>query len=354
MSLLLHISILITTTIISWGLVLIIRHYALKHAVMDIPNERSSHETPTPRGGGLAIFGLCWIGMLLALIFQPSDDIKAWAAFLVGAFVLGAVSILDDIFTLSNRIRFACHIFVAGCVLVFCGHWAVIALPFLGEVPLGWIGAGVAFIWIIGLLNVYNFMDGIDGIASVQAIGAGTAWALLGYIGGHEDITIFSLLIVASSLGFLWHNRSPAKIFMGDVGSTFLGVSFAALAILAAQRDPRLAVAGILSVWPFVFDGNLTLFRRAKNRENVFQAHRSHLYQRLTQSGWSHGRVTGLYALLSALGVVFALLFVQCEFWGSVVAIVGPLSLGFGLFALTASAERKAAQSAADSNERSS
>jgi Fuc2NAc and GlcNAc transferase len=341
------------TLVIAGVLVHIIRHYALKHAVMDIPNERSSHETPTPRGGGLAIFGLCWGGMLLALILQPSDDLKAWIAFLVGTLVLGVVSILDDIFSLSNRIRFACHIFVAGCILVFCGHWSVVTFPFLGEIPLGWIGAGVAFIWIIGLLNVYNFMDGIDGIASVQAIGAGTTWALLGYIGGYMDITIFSLLIVASSLGFLWHNRPPAKIFMGDVGSTFLGVSFAALAILAAQRDPRLAVAGILAVWPFVFDGNLTLFRRAKNHENVFKAHRSHLYQRLTQSGWSHGQVTGLYAILSALGVVFALLFVRCELWGSIVAVVGPLTLGFGLFALTSNAEKKVRQASTESSERS-
>lgn len=328
--------------IISGVLVQIIRHFALKHAVMDIPNERSSHTTPTPRGGGLAIFAVCWGGMLLALFLQPSIDVKAWAAFLTGSFILAVISVLDDIHTLSNRIRFACHILATACVLGFCGHWAVVALPFVGDVSLGWIGLGIAFIWILGLLNVYNFMDGIDGIASVQAIGAGAAWTLLGYQGGHADIALFGTLLVAASLGFLWHNRPPAKIFMGDVGSTFLGFAFASLAVYAAQRDPRLAVAGILAVWPFVIDGNLTLARRAMKRENIFKAHRSHLYQLLTQAGWSHGRVTSLYAVLSASGVAFAYLFVQFPVWGSIVAVAGPISLGLGLFLFTERVRRQA------------
>jgi UDP-N-acetylmuramyl pentapeptide phosphotransferase/UDP-N-acetylglucosamine-1-phosphate transferase len=126
-----------------------------------------------------------------------------------------------------------------------------------------------------------------------------------------EDIAILGLLILASSLGFLIHNWQPARIFMGDVGSTFLGFTSAALPVIAYQRDPKLALAGVLMVWPFVFDTLYTVFRRLRKRENIFAAHRSHLYQRLVSTGVTHRVVSSLYSFLAFAGLALAVLYLR-------------------------------------------
>jgi SAM-dependent methyltransferase len=164
----------------------------------------------------------------------------------------------------------------------------------------------LTLLWIVGLTNAYNFMDGIDGIAGCQAAIAGMGWCALGGWSGLPLVTVLGLLLAASSLGFLIHNWPPAKIFMGDVGSTFLGYSLAVLPILAAQSDPRLAVAGVLLVWPSVFDASFTFLRRLRRGENVFAAHRSHLYQRLVITGLSHRWVSSLYGALALIGLALA------------------------------------------------
>jgi UDP-N-acetylmuramyl pentapeptide phosphotransferase/UDP-N-acetylglucosamine-1-phosphate transferase len=156
----------------------------------------------------------------------------------------------------------------------------------------------------VGLTNAYNFMDGIDGIAAGQGIVAAIGWGIIGLITGNPFLTALGFLLAASCLGFLCHNWPPARIFMGDVGSAFLGYTFAVLAVIASQSDPRLAFIGILFVWPFVFDAVFTFFRRLRKHENVFEAHRSHLYQRLVIAGYSHGVVSTLYIGLAGAGVV--------------------------------------------------
>jgi UDP-N-acetylmuramyl pentapeptide phosphotransferase/UDP-N-acetylglucosamine-1-phosphate transferase len=166
----------------------------------------------------------------------------------------------------------------------------------------------ITFFWVMGLINAYNFMDGIDGLAGVQAVVAGLGWALLGGIEGQILISSFGLLVAASSLGFLGHNWSPARVFMGDVGSAFLGYAFAVLPVMAIAENPHLFLAGVLLVWPFVFDPTFTFIRRLRNGEDVFSAHRSHLYQRLVITGYSHRFVTLLYLGLNLTGLGLALL----------------------------------------------
>jgi UDP-N-acetylmuramyl pentapeptide phosphotransferase/UDP-N-acetylglucosamine-1-phosphate transferase len=164
----------------------------------------------------------------------------------------------------------------------------------------------VGLVWIVGLCNAYNFMDGIDGIAAAQAIVAGAGWAWLGWRGGDAMTALAGALIAGASLGFLFFNWPPAKVFMGDAGAAFLGFTFAALTVLALTQSLERAAAGALFVWPFLFDTTFTLVRRLVRGENVLRAHRSHLYQRLVARGWSHARVTMLYAALAALGVAIA------------------------------------------------
>jgi UDP-N-acetylmuramyl pentapeptide phosphotransferase/UDP-N-acetylglucosamine-1-phosphate transferase len=194
----------------------------------------------------------------------------------------------------------------------------------------------------MGLTNAYNFMDGIDGIAGGQALIAGLGWAIIGFMSGQSFVGLIGLLLAASSLGFLFHNWPPARIFMGDVGSAFIGFTLAIIPILAAQRDPRCMVAGILVVWPFIFDTSFTLVRRLINKENIFVAHRSHIYQRLVIAGYSHRYVTLVYMALALIGTVIALLWYKRVPFVNVAVIVLPIVLFAGLWRFVVRAESRA------------
>ena len=288
-----------------------IRRWALYRHLLDIPNERSLHRVPTPRGGGLAFVIVTLIGLLAYARLNPAVPISTLAAYLMGAvFVLG-VSWLDDLYSVPNRWRFTVHCLGAVTVVLTLGYWDSVSLPFLGHFHLGWLGVPVTFLWIVGLTNAYNFMDGIDGIAGGQAVVAGLGWALLGWLTDQWLVSALGLFLAATNLGFLGHNWPPARLFMGDVGSAFLGYTFAVLAVIAAQMNSSMALSGVLMVWPFVFDTVFTLLRRLRNGENVFTAHRSHLYQRLVAIGYAHGVVTVLYIGLAAIGALLALAWSQ-------------------------------------------
>ncbi len=289
-----------------WG-VARVRHWAEQHQILDIPNERSSHTRPVPRGGGLAIVIVTLVGGLLYGAFTSIASWSSLVAYTTGATLIALVSWLDDLYSLPKWVRFATHSLSAILALWSFGPWHMLDLPLLGQLHLGWLGLPVTFFWIVGLTNAYNFMDGIDGIAGGQAVIAGFSWAVLGWLSGQPLVGVFGLLLAASSLGFLGHNWPPARIFMGDVGSAFLGYSFSVLPIVAAQHDPRLALAGVLLVWPFVFDTFFTFLCRLLRGEDVFSAHRSHLYQRLVIAGASHCSVTVRYMCLALAGTALAL-----------------------------------------------
>ena len=300
-------SLAIIAYLATWAGTIAIRRFAEQRQLLDIPNERSSHTQPIPRGGGLAIV---LVTLILATLARIATDGRDWGAFAVTLAAWGlvaAVSLIDDIRSLPSAIRFAAHALAAALILTILGHWARIVSPVFGELQLGLAGVVVAFVWLTGLTNAYNFMDGIDGIAGSQAVVAGLTWMVAASIAGAPQIATVGLILAAASTGFLMQNWPPARIFMGDVGSAFLGLILASLAVAGAEVDPRLALVGILAVWPFVFDASFTFVRRAMRRENVLAAHRSHLYQRLVILGYSHGRVTLLYACLAALGGVLAI-----------------------------------------------
>lgn len=317
------------------------RLWAERH-MLDMPNERSSHTLPTPRGGGLVIV----VGSLLGLSFSypffgSLFPIQIVTSYGIGALLIALVSWWDDLRSLSNRVRFGTHAAGALLILFVVGFWHQISLPFVSAIPLGWMGIPLTFLWVVGLTNAYNFMDGIDGLAGSQAVIAGAGWAGLGWLSGEPLVSLLGLLVAGSSLGFLLHNWPPARIFMGDVGSAFLGFSFAALSVVAAQQHPRMAVVGILLLWPFIFDTTFTFLRRLSRHENVFAAHRSHLYQRLVIAGCSHRAVTLLYSGLAVVGVVLALAWVL-ELPGVDWLVLGlPALLCPGLWQLVVRAETK-------------
>jgi UDP-N-acetylmuramyl pentapeptide phosphotransferase/UDP-N-acetylglucosamine-1-phosphate transferase len=287
--------------------VALLRRWTERRQILDVPNERSSHQRPTPLGGGLAIVVTTLLGIMLYAWIRVMPLTAEELIFGVGAILIAGVSWLDDLRPLPNRIRFTVHAISAIIAMTGLGYLRILYLPFFGNFDLGWLGLPLTFLWIVGLTNAYNFMDGIDGLAGGQAVIAGLGWAGLGWLSSQRFVWLVGMLVAASGLGFLAHNWPPARIFMGDVGSAFLGYTFAVLAIVAAQSEPQLAWAGVFLFWPFIFDTSFTFLRRLLRGENVFSAHRSHLYQRLVILGLSHSQVTGLYLGMAALGGILAL-----------------------------------------------
>jgi len=248
------------------------------------------------------------------------------------------VSWMDDLRSLPSSIRLAVHLLGAVATIAGLGYWDVIKLPIWGSITLGWWGAVLTAVWIIGLTNAYNFMDGTDGIAGGQALIAGFGWALLGWNAGFPLICGLGVLIAGSSLGFLFHNWPPARIFMGDIGSAFLGYSLAVLPVMYgffSREGVGSPVVGLLLVWPFVFDTAFTFTRRLCRGENVFSAHRSHLYQRMTSAVSGHARIALVYSGLTLAGVLLAQVWSLRVVNGSVTCLLALPVLCFGLWILT-------------------
>lgn len=290
---------------------------ARRAAIIDVPNERSSHSVPTPRGGGLAIVAVLSAVLFLMLFSVDAAEgffvILAWL--LAGVF-LAAFSFVDDVRPVSALIRLPLQALTAAAVLWTVGGWPVLEIPGMPVVAWGALGWLLLLLWIVGLANVYNFMDGIDGIAGTQAVVAGLGWALAGHWVGDSALLWLGLAISGAAGGFLLLNWAPAKIFMGDVGSAFAGFAFAVFPLLAHHRNPEISLTvwlacAVLFVWPFLFDGAYTLLHRLYRRENILQAHRSHLYQRLVICGLRHPPVTLLYGALALVSWPLASLWLR-------------------------------------------
>ncbi|HEX8966506.1 MAG TPA: glycosyltransferase family 4 protein [Chloroflexota bacterium] len=267
---------------------------------LDVPNQRSSHSRPTPRGGGLVIVVGFLAGLSLWLAGGGSLSPRA-LGWLAGALLVAAVSFVDDLRPLPAAPRLITHL-AAAALLTLAGVQQR-ELPLLVALPL-------AFAFVVTLTNVYNFMDGIDALAASQAIVAGAGLAIAGLVVVNPLVAVGGSLLMAATLGFVPYNLPPARLFMGDVGSTFLGFSFAGLSLLGniGVGGGRLPLEfGIVILAPFVFDSLVTLARRVLRGERWYAAHRSHYYQRLVRCGLSHGQVTSLYAGLGVIAAAAAL-----------------------------------------------
>lgn len=315
----------LTLTILAYLGVDWIRRLAIRRHIIDHPNERSSHSVPTPRGGGLAIVVLV-IGMVLVFGLVNGFDRQS-LVYVAAGILLAWLGWQDDVRTLSPKVRFPLQAIAVIVAMLGMGYFKSVTIPLFGELQLGWVGIPVTFFWILGLINAYNFMDGLDGFAGGVALAAGLGWMVLSStFGGLENPLAFwiALSIAASSLGFLGHNWPPARIFMGDVASTFLGFSFAVLPLLSAKQGGDPLMFGTAILWTFIMDAGLTFLRRLAKRENVFAAHRTHLYQRLAGSGIRPAIVSILFILLTLLGAGLSIA------WARGVHSIAPLII-FGL-----------------------
>jgi Fuc2NAc and GlcNAc transferase len=294
---------------LAWLLTGAVRRYALARSLLDVPNHRSSHSVPTPRGGGVAIAAVAILGIVLTAGPGWIEPRLAVALLGGGVFIAG-IGWVDDHRGMGARVRFMVHLIGALWAVAWLGGLPQLELGF-ARVPLGVIGFPLAVVGVVWFTNLYNFMDGIDGLAAGEALTVGIAGGLLLLGVGASGLALLSFLFAASSAGFLVWNWAPAKIFMGDVGSGLLGFIFAVLA-LASERNgavPLLAWALLFGV--FIFDATATLTRRFLRREPWYEAHRDHAYQRAVRAGWSHARVTkvvlGLNLILAGLALAAVL-----------------------------------------------
>ena len=271
--------------------------------ILDHPNERSLHTRPTPRSGGIAIlFGLL-AGGTLTLVVEGGAEIYFWL--LVAVLPVAAVSFADDRASVPVTLRMLVHLVGAG-LLVGGGGFALQQglIPGVDETWPQWVGTLAALLYVVWMTNLYNFMDGMDGFAGGMGVFGFGAFFILGVLAGHEQFAALSLVSAASAGGFLLFNFPPARIFMGDVGSSALGLLAAALTLYGARDGVFPFWVGFLVFSPFIVDATVTLLRRLSRGENIWQAHKSHYYQRLVLSGWGHRKtVLYEYALMLACGL---------------------------------------------------
>jgi UDP-N-acetylmuramyl pentapeptide phosphotransferase/UDP-N-acetylglucosamine-1-phosphate transferase len=296
--------------ILAWALVAGVRYLSIRWHLYDHPNERSSHVRPTPRLGGVALAVVLVSGLWIAAANEAGGVTGPawWLLSGVGAAV-ALVSLADDLRPLPVLVRLATHLAAAAAVLLVSGPLEAVPLGTSTVAVPAWLGAAIVLLWVAGFINAFNFMDGIDGIAGGQAVVAGLGWIVLGSVLHAPALAIAGALVAGSGMGFLRHNWSPASIFMGDAGSALLGFLLSAGPLLLGGQAAWLP--GVLLVWPFLFDTTVTLVRRLCDGEPVWQAHRSHLYQRLAPERQAHPRVALLYVGLAAVGGLLALWTVQ-------------------------------------------
>lgn len=288
---------------LSLVLVRFVRQLALRRGVLDVPNDRSSHRAPTPRVGGVGILAAVLAPTLAGAFWLGRLDSGAVTVLLL-ATVVSLVGLADDLRGLPPLTRLLVHAASGAITVGAVGGLSPGALGLPGGPVASGVAAALTVLWVAGFINAFNFMDGVDGIAASQALVAAAAWAIIGWWLGQPVMVVLAVAITAASAGFLVYNWSPATIFMGDAGSAFLGFLLAVAPLLGGSSVPVLVV--VLPVWPFVFDTAFTLLRRARRGEDLLRAHRSHLYQRLTQCGWTHRQTASLYAALAAAGALAA------------------------------------------------
>jgi Fuc2NAc and GlcNAc transferase len=276
------IAIFIVVIFIGFTLTLLIQKSALKTNRLDIPNERSSHTSPTPRGAGLAVVIAFLLGLVaLSIDNSISDDFFLTIA--LPGLIVAIIGLLDDRGHLTSaKWRLLGHF---ACALL--AVWLVGGLPELplanSTIDFGLAGDIAAVVYLVWTLNLFNFMDGIDLITGVQTVTTSAGVAILLLISTESDLWKVFVVLTASIMGFLFFNLPPAKIFLGDVGSGFIGFTTAVVSLIVAKDEPLVAWAMIILLGVFVTDATITLLRRLMSRERVYVAHRTHAYQHLSK-----------------------------------------------------------------------
>ncbi|WP_297840714.1 glycosyltransferase family 4 protein [Pseudomonas sp.] len=295
---------------VSFFLTSALRRYALAQSLLDIPNARSSHTLPTPRGGGVAIV-VVFLCALLYLLWADTISSVFFTGAAGAGLIVSVTGFIDDHGHVAARWRLLGHFFAAAWALFWGGGFP--ALHVFGVwVTFGWLGYVLAALYLVWMLNLYNFMDGIDGIAGVEAISVCLGACLIYWLTGDKALIWAPLLLAASVLGFLFWNFPVAKIFMGDAGSSFLGMVLGVLSLQGAWVRPEFFWAWCILLGVFIVDATFTLVRRLARGDKIYEAHRSHAYQFASRRYGRHLPVTIAVGLINMFWLLPLAIAVVC------------------------------------------
>jgi UDP-N-acetylmuramyl pentapeptide phosphotransferase/UDP-N-acetylglucosamine-1-phosphate transferase len=248
-------------------------------------------------------------------------------ACLIGASVVALLGFVDDVRPLPALVRLIVQVAVATLVLtiVLRDRTFAVSLASRMQVVLG-AAVPLSVVFVVGTTNIYNFMDGMDGLAATQTMSAGLALGVCAGAAGQGDLALIAFVLVAATAGFFVHNAPPATLFLGDAGSTFLGFTFSALALVAATRPAPVPLGVVpMALAPFLLDGTFTILRRAMRGERVWRPHKTHLYQRAVASGLAHREVLVVYAGWSAVAAAGGMLAARCTALGELAMAIAML-----------------------------
>ena len=272
--------------VLSWGLTWRLRSHALKKEILDIPNHRSSHTLPTPQGGGLVFVG-CFLSFLIVLRMQHVIEILFFISFMSAGLMVAVLGFLDDRYGMPSYWRLLGH-FIAAAIMIYGVQGLTVLTLFSWTMTAGTMLNVLTLFYLVWLLNLYNFMDGIDGIAGVELISVCLGAIALYWVSGHAELILLPLLLLIPVAGFLCWNFPSARIFMGDVGSGFLGLMLGAFSIQAARVDEHFFWSWLILLGVFIVDATFTLFRRLFRGCKIYEAHRTHAYQHAAQQRGKH------------------------------------------------------------------
>ncbi|MFC5588799.1 glycosyltransferase family 4 protein [Sporosarcina soli] len=292
---------------------------AFRIGAVDRPNYRKVHASIMPRIGGLAIFGAFLIGYL---VLRPADEHAA--GILVGALIIVIVGFLDDMLEITAKAKLAGQLAAALVVVTWGGlQIEFINLPFIGQIDFGYLSIPITIIWIIGITNAINLIDGLDGLAAGVSTIALISISVMAMIMGDLFVVATAAILAASSLGFLFYNFHPAKIFMGDTGSLFLGFMISVLALLGFKNIAVVSlIIPVIILGVPISDTFFAIVRRIRLKQPITAPDKSHLHHCLLRTGFSHRQTVLIIYGIAILFGVAAILFSQATVWGAILLII--------------------------------
>lgn len=302
----------------------LVKRFAIKIGATDKPNQRKVHQKIMPRLGGLAIYISFIIGLL---VLQPSSETH-WPL-VVGSLIIILTGIFDDMFELSAKVKLAGQL-AAAIVVVVWGDVLVsfINLPFGGVIEFGYLSIPLTILWIVGITNAINLIDGLDGLAAGVSSIALITIAFMALIMGNFYVVAIASVLLASTIGFLFYNFHPAKIFMGDTGALFLGYIIAVLSLLGFKNVTVISlIVPVIILGVPISDTFFAIIRRVVNKKPLSAPDKSHLHHCLLRLGYSHRQTVILIYALAAFFGLTAVIFSQAKVWGSFLVIAGLLIL---------------------------
>jgi len=299
----------ILSFIISWALVPTLRKLALRTKFVDKPNHRKIHQTPLPMLGGVALFVAFSVATAVMYFFVHIPEVKEYLGVMIGALILFAIGLLDDWYKSRGKDfpvapRFLLQIIAAACVVLFGGKIRGISVPFIHPHFLvfpTFLSTMMTILWIVGVINVFNFLDGMDGLAAgIASISAMTLF-FVAILKGEPGPALWSVAVAGACLGFLKHNFHPARIIMGDAGSTLLGFLLASIGVVGAFKSATIVsvFVPVLALGVPIFDALRVVIQRALKGQPVYSPDKTHWHHRLLDAGFSQVQTVTFMYLIS-------------------------------------------------------